>query len=275
MLLCCLTACSDGSSSLPVPNPIPSPPVDTKPDQPPVIRFKGDIEFIDKNCPNNKKPRFCKLKNQHIFLSPDGKINWETVAWSEGNHKSGTTNGADIPALVRRLVGYPFDEKILPAAIIHDHYTFDENHVQTWYDTHLMYLQILLDQGLDPIKAYTQYFAVYTFGDHWTKVDIGETCSVVNCVKSNQPAGEFHQASRLHTDEAAIATKEVYNLLMAKETKRLNFAPISPELIQRLAIRYEPQNPFLRKKNNRLYYNRKTLNWLDENTKFTPKQIAK
>jgi hypothetical protein len=277
MLLCFLTACVDGRSSLPVIFPKPQPPVETTPGQPPIKaptkRFLGTIEFIDKNCPNNENPRFCKLKNEHTFLGSDGLRNWQTVAWADGNNESGTTNGADIPRLVRKLVGYPFDEKILPAAIVHDHYTFNENHHVNWYDTHLMYLQILLDQGLDPVKAYTQYFAVYTFGDHWTEVVKGETCSVVKCVKTDSaPAGEFHQASRLHTDEAGIATKEVFDLLTKNPSQFKNNNVITLNRIHRLAKTYDPKNPFLRKKDQDLFYNTNTLKWLEKNTTFTPKE---
>jgi len=132
--------------------PPPKPPTDTKA---PIQNFTGKIEFIDPTCPQ-KPQQFCKLKNIHTFTEPDGALAWETDAWNSANAKgiqSGTTNGADIPKAAQIFVGKPFDPGIIQAAIIHDHYTFAENRVRNWAATHRMYLEILLDQGVNPIVA--------------------------------------------------------------------------------------------------------------------------
>jgi hypothetical protein len=248
------------------------------PDEP--SAFTGTISFIDPTCPNADPLRFCRLKSTHSFSSAKTNKSWQTDPWGGKTHdagnnqiQTGTTNGADIPKLVQRLVGRPFDAKILPAAIIHDHYTFKENRVINWFDTHLMYLQILLDQNLDPIKAYTQYFAIYTFGAHWTDVVKGEECTNVPfpCIKvAGKVKGRYHQESRLHTQQAAKAIEAVYHHLSspafaANKSNRLN-----PAYIQELALLYDPANLFLQNKQWHVFPRPKNQTWLSQNTTFVP-----
>lgn len=274
--LCLLTACFNSSSPKPAPPTPPAPP-ETGPIAKPSGSFVGKIEFIDPSCPKADRPRFCKLKNMHSFSTLTPKRTWQTVAWAgetDREIQSGTTNGADIPRLVWPLVGHPFDPKILPAAIIHDHYTFKENRTVNWYDTHLMYLHILLDQGLDPIKAYTQYFAVYTFGAHWTKTVKGEECvkPLYPCIKrTGQKLGQYHQESRLNTPQAAQAIQEVYYELNRIQGLTGETSYLTPAYIQDLARQYEPNNPFLYANGRDIPLTRKNRSWLSKYTVFIPK----
>ena len=254
-------------------------PAPTPPNSPTPSGFQGRVSFLDPTCPRAHKRRFCKLESVHEFYGPNGKLNWKSDAWVETNSpkiQSGTTNGADIPILARPFVGRPFDTNIIPAAIIHDHYTFLENRVRPWRETHLMYLQILLDQGVNPIKAYTQYFAIHTFGAHWTELVRGENCGLLDlCIKNlKQNQGRFHENNRLHTTAASIATLQVYKRLKQRDGFALKSTPLSPELIHAIALEYQPDNLFLQTQGRKIFMTQQNRTWLAQNTRFVKNRYA-
>lgn len=90
------------------------------------------------------------------------------------------TDGASIPKGLQWIVGDPFDEMFVPAAVIHDRYCDKkrEHRVYPWKATHRMFYEALLATGLASAKARLMYYAVYTFGPRWTQqeIDIGHVC---------------------------------------------------------------------------------------------------
>ena len=103
--------------------------------------------------------------------------------------QSGTTDGASIPGWAQPIIGAPFDRSYLKAAILHDHYTYRENHVRSWRSTHRMFRDALLASGIAPLKAQVMYFAVLAGGARWKEIVQGEPCPG-DCIKTVSPVGK-------------------------------------------------------------------------------------
>lgn len=156
--------------------------------------FSGELTLFPEGCEHTKS-RLCKLDGTLTYTSSRNGMVWQTDEWVDGNDKSGTTDGASIPTWAQPIIGDQYDESYLKAAIVHDHYCYDENQVRSWRDTHLMFYDALLDLGVDKIKAKVMYFAVYWKGPKWVKVVPGEYCGN-NCIKQKLPSAMRWEGDR-------------------------------------------------------------------------------
>lgn len=143
------------------------------------------------------------------FLDSKG-VGWQTNAGAK-------TDGASIPPLLRPLVGSPWEEDYIRAAVIHDWYCV--RRVQTWQDTHRVFYDAMLASGMKPAKAKLMFYAVYAFGPIWGWPTGGQTCSVTpNCTQSTfagQPYvvvpdsyGDLKNQAELRAMEAVIDLAE-------------------------------------------------------------------
>lgn len=115
------------------------------------------------------------------FVDPQG-VGWEA---SSGD----VTNGADIPALIQLIIGGPWDDDYLRAAVIHDHYC--DRQVRSWADTHRVFYDAMVASDMDGTKAKLMYYAVYTFGPMWGWTVSGTKCKTTPyCIaeKDKRPA---------------------------------------------------------------------------------------
>jgi hypothetical protein len=133
-------------------------------------QFDGNLELIPAGCESIGQ---CKLKNPLRFTD-SSKVVWEARA-------DLPTDGASIPGIFQPFVGSPYDPAFIKAAIIHDHYC--DRHVRPWRQTHKVFYEGLIDQGVSKGKAKTMYFAVLLGGPKWIKLVEGINCGK-NCVNS-------------------------------------------------------------------------------------------
>jgi hypothetical protein len=133
-------------------------------------QFSGDLEFIPPDCQSHGA---CILKNNLRFTDKAG-VSWEAAAGLE-------TDGASIPAFFQPFVGKPFDSAFIKAAVIHDHYCV--RHVRPWRQTHRVFYEGLLAQGVDKLKAKVMYYAVYLGGPKWVELIPGKNCGM-NCINT-------------------------------------------------------------------------------------------
>src|SRR4051812_41582107 len=102
-------------------------------------QFEGELELLPPGCEASGK---CILKNALKFTDRSG------VAW-EG--RAGLTpDGASIPSIFQPFVGKPFDPIFIKAAVIHDHYC--GRHVRPWRQTHRVFYDGLIEQGVATAK---------------------------------------------------------------------------------------------------------------------------
>lgn len=161
--------------------------------------FKGNLVLTPPDC--QKLPGYaCRLAEPLRYHSSDTGLTWQADKWQDGNGQSGTTDGASIPFWAQKIIGDPYDEAYLKAAVIHDHYCYEENHVRTWRQTHRMFYTALRHLGLTEAKAKVMYFAVYLAGPKWVKIVAGEDCGE-NCVKNLPYSGIRLDSDRFDDQE--------------------------------------------------------------------------
>ena len=137
---------------------------------PAMAQFEGHLKLAPIGCESTGK---CKL--QEAIRFKDGKqLVWEAAAGL-------VTDGASIPGIFQPLVGAPFEQAFLKAAVIHDHYC--DRYVRTWRQTHAMFYEALLAGGVGKAKAKTMYLAVLVGGPKWIKLVPGKDCGP-NCVNT-------------------------------------------------------------------------------------------
>ena len=137
-------------------------------------QFEGVLSLVPTGCQATGK---CTLKNK-LRYTDSAKVDWEAEAGLE-------TDGASIPNFFQPFVGQPFEDSFIRAAVIHDHYC--DRHVRPWRQTHRVFYEGLIDQGVSKAKAKVMYFAVYLGGPKWVELIPGNNCPG-NCINNLKTA---------------------------------------------------------------------------------------
>lgn len=181
---------------------------------PPSRQIDGMPLLMPANC-RTDPDRMCRIDRALRFTVPaTNGLTWASKAFGDPASEDGTTDGASIPQAVWGLIGLPYDPLFLRPAILHDHYTYEENLVRDWRDTHRMFFYALREEGVDAVTAQIMFYAVYTFGGHWTDVQSGENCGD-GCVQLSPDAGPqlIYYPPTIDTPEAAAEIQSVFAAL--------------------------------------------------------------
>jgi Protein of unknown function (DUF1353) len=79
--------------------------------------------------------------------------------------KGTIVNGASIPRSLWTIAGSPLTGKYREASVIHDY--FCENKRRPWEQTHEVFYDAMIANGVGETKAKLFYLAVYRFGPRW------------------------------------------------------------------------------------------------------------
>lgn len=207
----------------------------------------GEMELYPDGCKAKGK---CYLKNDITFTDPRG-VRWRAGKWVEGSPETietGTTDGASIPSWAQSIVGEPFKDEYLLAAVLHDHYCYKENHVRDWRETHRMFYDAMIALKVPDFKAKLMYAAVYLGGPKWTRLVPGESCGP-QCVY-DVVAGKS-AAIKVGIDRVVLRKDRYgdasFQTDLANIEKRLTEKPnMSLTQIEDLALRIRPDDPFFR-----------------------------
>lgn len=135
-------------------------------------QFKGTLKFEDPDCVKGKE---CRLADWFGYTDSTG-YGWQAQAGD-------VTDGASIPPVFRLWIGHPFDEDLIRAAVIHDHYCL--RRVMPWRDTHWVFFDALLASGVERRRARLMYAAVLLGGPKWIWLAKGQSCEMgANCTMS-------------------------------------------------------------------------------------------
>lgn len=165
--------------------------------------FEGDLELTPEGCYRYGK---CTLKNPLSFTDSK-KLIWQANAGL-------LTDGASIPGVFQPFVGKPFDQSFIKAAVIHDHYC--DRKVRSWRQTHRVFYEGLIAEGVPESKAKTMYFAVLLGGPKWLKLLPGKDCgqSCINNYKSNTGLrGIYSRVADYSAADIAPAMKSLSEVL--------------------------------------------------------------
>lgn len=193
-------------------------------------QFVGDLVLEPAGCTQTGK---CNVRNKLRFTDSN-KLVWET---DDGE----PTDGATIPPIFQPIVGKPFEESFLKAAIIHDHYCV--RHVRPWRATHRVSYEGLIDQGVPQSKAKLMYYAVYLGGPKWIKLIPGTGCGG-NCVKS-LTASDGKPVIRYREADYATVTSES-ELAALEQELQANPEGISLEDLEKRAQLKRPNDFYYR-----------------------------
>lgn len=138
-------------------------------------QLSGQPQLFPEGC-TDTADRVCFVSDPVRYVPGPTGVLWETVAYDETSRPLGTTDGASIPQAVWSIVGTPYSPEFIRPAILHDHYTWPENRIRPWRDTHLAFFYALRDENVEPMRAYLMYYAVYSFGGHWAELVVPEDC---------------------------------------------------------------------------------------------------
>ncbi len=163
-------------------------------------------------------------------------VDLDKVAWKAA--KGDVTDGASIPELFQPIVGGPWKEDYLPAAVMHDHYTNREHLVRSWWATDRMFYQAMLVHNVGFIKASVMYYAVYVFGPHWDKLDAGSPCGP-NCTFIGPET--YYQSPDYEMSHAA----ELAEVEQRIKNAQLRGAPLTLSDLESLGVAKHAANPFL------------------------------
>lgn len=190
--------------------------------------FFGDLKLsVDPNDASKKI-----LDDDFYYVSADTKV------WKAG--KGDSTDGASIPPLFQPIIGGPWEADYLPAAVMHDHYCNLSHRVRTWRSTDRMFYEAMIVNHTDVIKAKTMYYAVYTFGPHWSdNVKAGTPCGK-NCVFSTATGVTFRPA-----DYDLSHKPELDAVAVMISGKEIRGEPLSLNDIENIAEKTYTVDPFL------------------------------
>ncbi|WP_432727066.1 DUF1353 domain-containing protein [Variovorax sp. W6] len=193
-------------------------------------QFVGDLVLEPAGCTQTGK---CKVRNKLRFTD-SSKLVWET---DDGED----TDGASIPPIFQPIVGKPFEESFLKAAIIHDHYCV--RHVRSWRATHRVFYEGLIDQGVPQSKAKLMYYAVYLGGPKWIKLIPGTNCGG-NCIKSLTTSGGDPVIRYREADYATVTNDA--ELAALEQELQANPDGISLEDLEKRAEQKRPNDLYYR-----------------------------
>lgn len=97
------------------------------------------------------------IKEEFGFVDSRGQV-WTVPAGT-------VTDGASLPVAFRSIYGSSFDQELIKASALHDHYV--QTKVRSWQDTHQMFYEALLASDVEVIKAKILYASVAQFGPRW------------------------------------------------------------------------------------------------------------
>lgn len=208
--------------------------------------FEGELELFPDGC---QAQGLCYLRNDLTFTDPRN-VGWRAGKWIEGEPvtpETGTTDGASIPDWAQPIIGDPFSDEYLLAAVLHDHYCYKENHVRGWRQTHRMFYDALKALGLGFPKAEIMYGAVFLGGPRWIDLVPGENCGP-NCIydaigdnAALHRAGDDVELKR----DATYGSPEFLEALARIEAAIEADPGITPRQIEALVQAEQPEDFFL------------------------------
>lgn len=190
--------------------------------------FDGELAFMPDAC---MAKRECILKNALTFTDHAARV-WRAEPGS-------VTDGASIPDWAQGVIGGPWDESYLKAAVLHDYYC--GSMTATWRDTHRMFYEALIEQGVSEYKAKLMYYAVYLEGPKWMDV-----LKVMDCEK--KPDGSCARETLMVVDRIVrpdrYNSEEMHqNMAEADAYMKANPDVTLPEL-EEMARRKRPDDMF-------------------------------
>ncbi len=140
------------------------------------------------------------------------------------------TDGASIPRFFQPVIGGPWTDAYIKAAIVHDFYIRRQS--VSAEDVHRVFYLALLAAGTDVKRAQSMYFAVGRFGPQWQHIDMAayqaaweqRRAMLERITKWHQDVWEAFQDSERRRKEQADIDGAVLSLPLRQRTRVLKLA---------------------------------------------------
>lgn len=170
--------------------------------------------FVGKLVLEPRDKPYYEVMQDFSFIDKDG-YKWTT-------RKGYKTDGASIPRLLWSVIGDPYGGGYIKSAVIHDQACDDRE--RTWKQTHRVFFDAMIEEGVNPSKAYIMYAAVYRFGPRWElKYPVISKIEKPNYKVKNKACYYCSEVETLNIDESRTITASVPTVVDI---------PISEELTQ-------------------------------------------
>jgi hypothetical protein len=116
-------------------------------------KFKGDLVLTPLSSPDGRR---MKVLQPFAFVDSKGRL-WDVPAGLE-------TDGASVPKVFWAMFP-PWSGNYRKAAVIHDHFCNIKS--RTWQETHNVFYEAMLAEGMGERIAKVLWAAVYNFGPNW------------------------------------------------------------------------------------------------------------
>jgi hypothetical protein len=179
--------------------------------------FKVPLALKDGWIDGGKLGRLRELGAQFGYIDPTGR-HWDVPAGFQ-------TDGASIPLFFRALIGGPWSDSYVKAAVIHDFYIRRKG--VSADAVHKVFYFALLAAGNTQRRAEEMYFAVASFGPQWANVDLAtyeaawrsRKAMLDQVTKFHQDVWEAFQESERKLEAQAAVDREVLSRALPDRTK--------------------------------------------------------
>ncbi len=172
--------------------------------------FPSPLALKDGWIDGEARGKLRELSVPFSYIDPDG-VHWDVPAGYQ-------TDGATIPVFFRPMIGGPWTESYIKAAVVHDFYirrsTVNADAV------HKAFFMALQAAGNSPRRAEDMFLAVKNFGPQWKHVDVADYKAAWRARKS-----VLDQVTKWHQD--------VWDAFQASERKREQQAAIDRASLSR------------------------------------------
>jgi hypothetical protein len=188
--------------------------------------FKVPLALKEKWIDGGKLGQLRELSAQFGYIDPKGR-HWDVPAGFQ-------TDGASIPLFFRTLIGGPWTDSYVKAAVIHDFYIRRKG--VSAEAVHKVFYFALRAAGNSQRRAEEMYFAVANFGPQWQHVDVAtyeaawraRKAMLDQVTKWHQDVWDAFQESERQREAQAAIDHEVLSRALPDRTRVFRLPAVEP-----------------------------------------------
>jgi hypothetical protein len=184
--------------------------------------FKAPLQLKSEWIDGPGESKLRELATPFGYIDPNG-VHWDVPAGFQ-------TDGASIPRFFQPLIGGPWTDAYIKAAVVHDFYIRRQS--VSAEAVHKVFYLALLAAGTGSTRAQEMYFAVGHFGPQWQHIDMAayeaawrqRKTMLDHVTKWHQDVWDAFQESERRRTEQAQIDRAVLSLPLRERTRVFKLA---------------------------------------------------